>query len=82
MSVAAVRTNLHQLIDTVENTDLLQNFYEVLYLLQQQPVRQEVTEELTSAQKNRLEQSLSQSANGQTISNVDMKKKIKQWLSK
>jgi PHD/YefM family antitoxin component YafN of YafNO toxin-antitoxin module len=82
MSAAAIRTNLHQLIDTVENTDLLQHFYEVLYLLQQQPARKEVTEELTSAQKNRLEQSLAQSASGQTISNDDMKEKIKQWLSK
>ena len=77
MVVTAVRTNLHQLIDTVEDTDLLQHFYEVLSLLQKQPKRKEVTDELNNSQKKRLEMALAQSASGQTISNEAMKEKIK-----
>ncbi len=82
MVATAVRTNLHQLIDTVEDTDLLQHFYEVLSLLQKQTKRKEVTEELNISQKKRLEMALAQSASGQTISNEVMKEKIKAWLSK
>ena len=77
MVATAVRTNLHQLIDTVEDTDLLQHFYEVLSLLQKQPKRKEVTDELNNSQKKRLEMALAQSASGQTISNEAMKEKIK-----
>jgi predicted DNA-binding protein YlxM (UPF0122 family) len=82
MMATAVRTNLHQLIDNVEDTDLLQHFYEVLSLLQKQSIRREVTDELNTSQKKRLEAALAQSANGQTISNDAMKEKIKVWLSK
>ena len=82
MTATAVKSNFHQLIDRVEDTDLLQHFYEALYLLQQHPVRKEITDELSTAQKSRLEASLAQSANGQTISNEAMKEKLNQWLSK
>jgi predicted DNA-binding protein YlxM (UPF0122 family) len=77
MVATSVRTNLHQLIDTVEDTDLLQHFYEVLSLLQKQPKRKEVTDELNILQKKRLEMALAQSASGQTISIEAMKEKIK-----
>ena len=82
MTAIAVKANFHQLIDRVEDTDLLQHFYEALYLLQQHPIRKEITDELSSIQKNRLEASLEQSLNGQTISNEAMKEKLGQWLSK
>ena len=75
MTAIAVKANFHQLIDRVEDTDLLQHFYETLYLLQQHPIRKEITDELSSIQKNRLEASLKQSRNGQTISNEAMKEK-------
>lgn len=82
MTAVAVKNNFHQLIDSIDDTDLLQQFYEALYLLKQHPVRSEITDELNQAQKKRLEASLSQSANGQTISNEAMKLKLKQWLSR
>ena len=83
MSNTVIKSNFHRLIDRVEDTDLLQHFYEALNLLQQHSTHgQEISEELTIAQKSRLIMSLSQSASGKTISNQAMKEKLAQWLSK
>ena len=40
-------------------------------------LRKEITDELSTAQKKRLEASLAQSVNGQTISNEVMKEKLR-----
>jgi spore coat polysaccharide biosynthesis protein SpsF (cytidylyltransferase family) len=82
MSTITLKTNLHLLIDEIEDINLLEHFYEVLHLHKIKPAKNEVTDELNKNQIIRLEKALEQSQKGQVISHEQMKNKVNQWLTR
>ncbi len=73
MTISAVKSNFHHLIDEIDDIDLLAHLYEAIYLLKNHPAKQDILDELSASQKNDLEIALLQVKNGQTISDEEMK---------
>jgi hypothetical protein len=79
MSAMQVRDQFHLLIDRINDTERLRHLYEVLADTDTVPA--EITDELSSAQKVRLETALHQIKTGDVISHEAVKKEISEWLS-
>ena len=78
MSAMQVRDQFHLLIDRIGDTERLRHLYEVLADSDTAPA--EITDELSSTQKARLETALHQVKTGDVISHEDVKKEISEWL--
>jgi len=79
MSTTQVRARFHALIDHIED-DRLKHLYDALADADTAP--QEITDELTPVQRQRLEYSLAQVQRGDVISHEDVKQQIDEWLSR
>ena len=79
MSITQVRERFHALIDHIED-DRLKHLYNALTDADKVPG--EITDELTTAQRHRLDHSRGQVQRGEVISNEDVKRKIDGWLSR
>ncbi len=79
MSTMQIRDRFHSLIDRIDDEERLKNLYEVLADTDTAPA--EITDELNSAQKTRLETALHQVKIGEVISHEAVKKEISEWLS-
>lgn len=79
MSTTQVRERFHALIDHIEG-DRLEQLYNALADADKVP--DEVTDELTAQQRQRLERSLAQIQQGDVISHKDVKQRIDEWLSR
>ena len=77
-----IKTNFHKLIDKVDNTDLLENFFSAMNYYVNKKKGEDITDELTPKQMKRLSASIRQAEKGKTITNAEMKKEMKQWLTK
>lgn len=80
MTATQVRSRFHALIDRVENTERLKQMYDALADVEGLP--DEITDELTPEQRQRLERSLEQVKNGETLTHEEVMAKAKQWLTK
>lgn len=80
MSTTQIRERFHSLIDHISDEDRLKNLYDAL--ADADIVPQEITDELTPKQRQRLEISLEQVRNGDVISHQEVKRQIDEWLSK
>lgn len=80
MSVLEIKTQVHQLVDRVDELhmeDLLQSIK--FFLEQRQPVDfDDASPEIMA----KLQQSLLQMEEGSLVSNDEMKKRTKEWLTK
>jgi predicted transcriptional regulator len=80
MTATQVRSRFHALIDRVENTERLKQMYDALADVEGLP--DEITDELTPEQRQRLERSLEQVKRGETWTHEEVMAKAKQWLTK
>ncbi len=80
MAHTEIKKQLHSDIDMLEDETQLNILNEsaVAYLT----THEDVLDTLTFKQKQRLQESILQADNGQTISNSEVKKRVKQWLTK
>jgi hypothetical protein len=77
-----IKTNFHKLIDKIDNPDLLENFFGAMSYYVNKKKGEDITDELSPKQHKRLSDSIKQAEKGKTISNTEMKKEMKQWLTK
>ncbi len=80
MNATQVRSRFHALIDRIENPDRLKQMYDALADVEGLP--DEITDELTSEQRQRLERSLGQVKSGDTLTHQEVMTRAKQWLTK
>lgn len=80
MTTAEIKKQLHQYIDLLEDETQLSMLNETaeVYLTSQG----DILDSLTPEQKQQLQHSIWQADNGHTISNEEVKKRVKQWLMK
>ena len=77
-----IKTDFHKLIDKIENPDILENFYSAMNYYVNKKGSVDIIDELTEKQQKRLAASVKQAETGKTITNAQMKREIKQWLTK
>ncbi len=77
-----IKTDFHKLIDKIENPDILENFYSAMNYYVSKKENVDIIDELTEKQQKRLAASIKQAEKGKTITNAQMKREMKQWLTK
>jgi hypothetical protein len=82
MEAMELKTKFHTLIDLIDDVDALEDFYRVMSNYHERNGSHDIIDDLTEAQKNRLNESIHQSDSGKTIPHETMKAEIKQWLTK
>jgi hypothetical protein len=80
MEAVAVRKNLHQLIDKIEDTEYLNDLYDSIKLFDKH--KKDILDDLTPNQLKRLDESIIQMNRGELISNNIVKAKYQKWLTK
>ncbi|MBC7569663.1 MAG: hypothetical protein H7319_08010 [Spirosoma sp.] len=80
MSTTQIRERFHALIDHISDEDRLKHLYDAL--ADADTVPQEITDELTNAQKQQLETALAQIGTGDALSHQEAKRQIDEWLSR
>lgn len=81
MNKTELKFRLHHLVDELEDIDTLNLMHEVFSGLAVDSEK-DFIDELTGNQKERLERSLKQVAEGRVIPDAVMRERIKQWLTK
>ncbi len=79
MDTIKIKGKIHKLADAIEDTKLLQQFYEALHDRSSEP-EIDILDELTPNQKSRIKKSIIQAKRDQTIPNEKVKKEVKEWL--
>ncbi|TAF29060.1 MAG: hypothetical protein EAZ70_03070 [Runella slithyformis] len=79
MSSIELKSNFHQLIDTIQDERMLRDLYDCLVDF---TIDNNTKQPLLSEQLARIQSSLEQIEKGQLIDNETIKQKVKQWLSK
>ena len=82
MEAVELKAKFHNLIDLIDDNDVLEDFYRVLNDYQKRDGSSDIIDDLTEAQKVRLNKSINQSDKGKTVPHETMKAEIKQWLIK
>ncbi len=77
-----IKTDFHKLIDKVDNKDILESFFSAMNYYVNKKNAVDILDELTEKQQKRLAASIKQAEKGKTITNAEMKREIKQWLTK
>jgi hypothetical protein len=78
-----LKENFHRLIDKIEDDDLLYTHYESLSkFFDLHLSKKDVTDELSHEQIKRLEHAIEQSKTENTIPHSEMKKRIREWITK
>lgn len=76
-----IKTTIYEKVDQLNDETLLQMVEEAVTAYGNTPSK-DIIDELTPEQQQRLEDSVKQADNGQTISHDEVKQKSKGWLSK
>ncbi len=82
MEATELKTKFHDLIDHIDDCDVLEDFYRALNDHQRRNGNKDIIDDLTEAQKTRLDESIRQSENGKTIPHETLKAEINKWLTK
>jgi hypothetical protein len=80
--ISEIKNEFHHLIDSLENEELLETFYETMNDHKDELAKPDILDELTDEQKIRLNKSLAQIKSGNTISHDEALKRIEQWRTK
>jgi len=76
-----LKTSIYKKIDQLNDEIFLQMVEEAVTAYSS-PSKKDILDELTPEQKQRLQESFKQADKGETITNDEVKKKAKEWLSK
>ncbi len=79
--IQKLKSNIYQKVEDLDNESALQMVEEVVTAYSSSS-QKEILDELTPEQLLRLQQSISQAKNGETIPNDEVKQKAKEGLSK
>lgn len=79
--IQKLKSTIYQKVEDLDNESALQMGEEAVTAYSSSS-QKEILDELTPEQLLRLQQSISQAKNGETISNDEVKQKAKEWLSK
>ncbi len=79
MEAIAVRKNLHQLIDKIEDAEYLNDLYDSIKLFNN---KKDILDDLLPNQLERLNESITQMNLGKVVSNDVVKAKYQKWLTK
>jgi hypothetical protein len=82
MEAVDLKAKFHNLIDLIDNYDVLEDFYRVMNDYYEKNGSSDIIDDLTDAQKIRLNESIQQSESGKTIPHEIVKSEIKKWLTK
>lgn len=80
--ITDLRNDFHQLIDSIENEELLEAFFETMKDQKNELMKPDIIDELTADQQQRLNESLQQIKSDKTISHKDALSRIEQWRIK
>jgi hypothetical protein len=76
-----IKATIHKKIKYMNDETLLQMEEEGITTYRTAPSK-DIIDELTPEQQQRLQESIQQADNGQTIQNEEVKQKAKEWLSR
>jgi hypothetical protein len=76
------REEFHKLIDTVEDPDILEMFFQALTEASNRKEKNDILDDLTAEQQPRLQESLLQAMRNETIPDEIMKSRVQQLLGK
>jgi hypothetical protein len=82
MEAVELKAKFHNLIDLIDNYDVLEDFYRAMNDYYERNDSSDIIDDLTEAQKTRLNESIHQSESGKTIPHETVKAEIKKWLTK
>jgi hypothetical protein len=80
MEAIAVRKNLHQLIDKIEDIEYLNDLYDSIKLFDNH--KKDILDDLSPIQLERLDKSITQMNHGEVIPANIVKAKYQKWLTK
>ena len=72
-----IQEEFHKLIDEFDDTNLLEEFYDILNSYYPQDPGKDILDELSDTQKDRLQELKAQSKRGQTISHDKVKSQFR-----
>jgi hypothetical protein len=76
-----LKDKIHYQVNELEDETALQMLQEAV-VAYSSPSKKDILDELTDDQKKRLYESIQQANEGKTLTNDEVKKKAKQWLSR
>jgi gas vesicle protein len=76
-----IKITIHKKIDQLNDETVLQMLEEAVTVYSSSS-RKDILDELTPEQQKRLNESIKQAEEGNTISDEDVKQKAREWLSK
>ena len=79
--IEKIKATIHKKVEYMTDEVLLQMVEEAVTAYGS-PSSKDIIDELTPEQQQRLQESIQQADNGQTIPNEEVKQKTKEWLSK
>jgi predicted transcriptional regulator len=74
-----IKTSIYEKVEHLNNETLLQIVEEAVTAYGNTPLK-DILDELTTEQQQRLNESVKQADNGQTIPHEEVKQKAKEWL--
>jgi hypothetical protein len=80
MDEQKLKSEFHKLIDSFQDTGVLESIYEAINDLKNSET--DILDDLNEEQFKRLHKSVVQAENGDVIKNNDMREKINKWLTK
>lgn len=80
MDAIRIKKDFHNLIDSFSDTNLLEEFYEIINSYSQRKKDVDILDELTDEQRTRLHESIKQVQNGEIIEHQQVKANLKKWL--
>lgn len=80
MDTVRLKQDLHQLIDTISDTHILQEFYSIISDYSKSSIKTDILDELTEQKKLILNDSLEQYKSNETLENEQIKANTKKWL--
>ena len=79
--IQKLKSTIYEKVENLNNESALQMVEEAVTAYSS-PLQKDILDKLTPDQLQRLQQSIAQSQNGETISNDEAKQKANEWLSK
>ena len=79
--IQKLKSTIYEKVENLNNESALQMVEEAVTAYSS-PSKKDILNKLTPEQLQRLQQSITQSQNGETIFNEEVKQKAKEWLSR
>jgi hypothetical protein len=80
METLTIKQEFHRLIDEIHSEQYLSDLFESVAVFAKQ--KTDVLDDLSTAELNRLDDSLEQIKQGRVVANAIVREKYKQWLTK